>query len=143
MLSHNGKYLWLAMIPLLLIIASLTISQINDLPISIDEHTSMWNAGNNPAGPYSPFEIVESLNEFSAQHTPGYFLALSLWGNLTGWHPPILRLLAIFMTLLAMALTFRLGRDLVSPQVGLVSTLVLSSLTFYIVYNVHIRMYPF
>lgn len=131
------------MIPLLLIVASLTIPQINDLPISIDEHTSMWNAGNNPDGPYSPLEIIESLNDYSAQHTPGYFLALGLWGNLTGWHPPIVRVLAIFMSLLAMAWIFRLGRDLVSAQVGLIATLLLSSLTFYTVYNVHIRMYPF
>ena len=143
MLSHIGKVLWMAMIPLLLIIAGLTIPQINDLPISIDEHTSMWNAGDNPAGPYSPFEIVESLNEYSAQHTPGYFLALSLWGNLTGWHPPILRVLTIFMSLLAMAWTFRLGRDLASPQVGLIGAILLASLPFYTVYNVHIRMYPF
>ena len=142
-LSNIGKNPWLAMIPLFLIIASLTIPQVNDLPISIDEHTSMWNAGDNPAGPYSPFEIVASLNEYSAQHTPGYFLLLGLWGNLTGWHPPILRVLAIFMSLLAMAWTFRLGRDLASPQVGLIATILLSSSTFYIVYNVHIRMYPF
>lgn len=142
-LSNIGKYLWLAMIPLFLIIACLTIPQINDLPISIDEHTSMWNAGDNPDGPYSPFEIIASLNEYSAQHTPGYFLALGLWGNLTGWHPPILRVLAIFMSVLAMAWTFRLGRDLASPQVGLVATILLSSLTFFDMYTVHIRMYPF
>lgn len=143
MIYAYRKFLWLVMIPLFLIIASLTIPQINDLPISIDEHTSMWNAGNNPDGPYSPMEIIGSLNEYSAQHTPGYFLALGLWGNLTGWHPPILRVLAIFMSLLAMACTFRLGRDLVSPQVGLVAAILLASLTFYTVYNVHIRMYPF
>jgi hypothetical protein len=145
-LKHDkvlSKYLWLAMIPLFISVASLTIPQIDTLPISIDEHTSMWNAGNNPDGPYSPLEIISSLNDYSAQHTPGYFLALGLWGNLTGWHPPILRVLAIFMSLLAMAWTFRLGRDLASPQAGFVATILLSSLTFYTIYNVHIRMYPF
>ena len=137
------KYYWLTMIPLFLVAVGLMIPQINALPISIDEHTSMWNAGNNPDGPYSPFQIIESLNEYSAQHTPGYFLALGFWGNVTGWYPPILRMLAVFLSLLAMAWTYRLGRDLTSPSVGLISAIILSLSAFYAMYNVHIRMYPF
>lgn len=142
-MSQLRPLIWLAMIPLFLVIAGLTIPQINDSPISIDEHTSLWNAGGAPDGPYSPIEIIQSIYNYSAQHTPGFFLTLGLWGNLTGWNPPILRVLAILFTLLAMAWTYRLGRDMDSPQVGLVAVILLSSSAFYAMYLVHIRMYPF
>ena len=41
----------------------------------------MYNAGFLVNGPYTPFDVIESLFENSPNHTPGYFLLLNLWGK--------------------------------------------------------------
>lgn len=101
----------------------------------------MFNAGALVNGPYSPTDIVMSLYNYSAQHTPGYFTLLSVWGNLISWEIPILRYLTVLIGLLSLAMMYRVAADFMSPLAGLFAMIVLGSTAFYGFYMLHIRMY--
>ena len=60
-LSH-----WLWALPVLLIVSALALRQIDAYPPAADEFYSMFNTGYLAATPYSPLEIVESLQRQSA-----------------------------------------------------------------------------
>ena len=93
-------------------------------------------------GPYSPFEVIQSLQMYSSNHTPGYFLLLSLWGNLIENDVAIGRALTISCALLSLSVGFRLARDFVAPVAGLFMIVVLGSNAFFAFYIPHVRMYP-
>ena len=102
----------------------------------------MNNAGWLVKGPYSPIEVMQSLAKNSADHTPGYFILLSWWGQFVGNEVAMGRVLSILISLLALAMACRLGRDFVAPVAGLFSIIVLASNAFYNFYIPHVRMYP-
>ena len=136
-LSHWG---WA--VPILLVVAALTIRQIDLYPPTLDEFYSMNNAGWLVNSPYSPIDIIQSLQKNSPNHTPGYFMLLSLWGNLTTYDVVLGRVLTIFTGLLSLAMVYRLARDFVAPVAGLFALIVVASNAFYNFYYAHVRMYP-
>ena len=79
----RGRFLshWVVALPVLLVVAALSMRQINLYPPTADEFFSMFNSGWLVNSPYSPLEVVESLHTFSPNHTPGYFVLLNIWGN--------------------------------------------------------------
>ena len=91
---------------------------------------------------YSPIDVIESLAEFSANHTPGYFLLLNLWGRLVGHDVVLGRTLSILMALLSLAMIYRLARDHVAPAASLFALVIVSCNAFYNYYYIHTRMYP-
>ena len=94
---------WLWALPVLLIVAALSLHQIDLYPPTSDEFYSMYNAGWLVNGPYSPVEVIRSLQTYSSNHTPGYFLLLSVWGSLTTTDVAIGRVLTIYCALLALS----------------------------------------
>ena len=136
-LSHWG---WA--VPVLLVVAALSIRQIDLYPPTRDEFHSMNNAGWLVNGPYSPIEIIQSLQKNSPNHTPGYFMLLSLWGNLTTYDLALGRVLTIFMGLLSLAIAYRLARDFVAPAAGLFALIIVASNAFYNYYIPFVRFYP-
>ncbi len=136
-LSHWG---WA--VPVLLVVAALSIRQIDLYPPTPDEFFSMNNAGWLVNSPYSPIEIIQSLQKNSPNHTPGYFMLLSLWGNLTTYDVALGRVLTIFTGLLSLAMAYRLARDFVAPVAGLFALIIVASNAFYNFYYAHVRMYP-
>ena len=136
-LSH-----WLWAVPVLLIVAALTFRQIDLYPPTADEFFSMYNAGWLVNGPYSPIEVIESIQRNSPNHTPGYFLLLSLWGSLTAYDLALGRALTIFTGLLSLAMTYRLARDFVAPVAGLFALIIVASSAFYNFQYASVRMYP-
>lgn len=114
---------------------------LNTNPIWGDERNSLRDAGGLFFGPLSPVEIWERVHTGNPWHTPGYFLVLSGWGALTGWTVPMLRLLSLLFGLLALAWTYRLGRDRVSAAVGVIGAAVLGTTMLFIYYAIQIRMY--
>ncbi len=136
-LSHWG---WA--VPILLVAAALTIRQIDLYPPTLDEFYSMNNAGWLVNGPYSPIDIIQSLQKNSPNHTPGYFMLLSLWGNLTTYDVVLGRVLTIFTGLLSLAMVYRLAKDFVAPVAGLLALIIVASNDFYNLYYAHVRMYP-
>ena len=133
---------WLWAVPVLLIVAALAIRQIDLYPPTGDEFYSMNDAGWLRNGPYSPIDILQSLQQNSPNHTPGYFMLLSIWGSLTAYDVALGRVLTIFTGLLALAVTYRLARDFVAPAAGLFAVIIVASSAFYNFYYAHVRMYP-
>lgn len=137
----RARLLWLWVIPALLLACWLGARGLDADAIWNDEFYSIHDAGGPPYGPLSPAEIWERVATRNPWHTPGYFIALSGWGALVGWTPPMLRAFSLLVGLLGIAWTYRLGRDLVSPQVGVYAAAVLSASAFFIHYMHEIRMY--
>ena len=102
----------------------------------------MFNSGWVINHPYSPTEVIQSLQDNSPNHTPGYFLLLSAWGNQTTFDVAIARVLTIFCALLALSIAYRLVRDFVAPVAGLFAVIIVASNAFYNFYIPHSRMYP-
>ncbi len=104
----------------------------------------MYNAGWLVNGPYSPVEVIRSLQTHSSNHTPGYFLLLSVWGSLTTTDVAIGRVLTIYCALLALshwliawhAILFAPARRLIHD------CRILASNAFFAFYIAHVRMYP-
>lgn len=142
--THSKDILehWLWAVPVLLIAAALAVRQIDLYPPTADEFFSMYNAGWLRNGPYSPIEILQSLQKNSPNHTPGYFMLLSLWGSLTAYDVALGRVLTIFTGLLALAIAYRLARDFVAPVAGLFAVIIVASNAFYNFFYAYVRMYP-
>lgn len=135
-LSH-----WLWAIPVLLIVAALSMRQIDCCPPTTDEYYSMWNAGWLVYGPYTPLDVIESIERYSPDHTPGYFIFLSIWGNLTSNELASGRLLSIFAGLLSLTIAYRLARDFIAPEAAFFIIVILASNAYYNFYYAHTRMY--
>ncbi|MCY4019354.1 MAG: hypothetical protein OXG39_08090 [Chloroflexi bacterium] len=133
---------WVWTIPLFLIVAWLAIRQIEVYPPSTDEFFSMFNAGWLGNHAYSPIQVVQSLQKHSPDHTPLYFVLLSIWGQVGGTSLAVGRLLSVFISLVAMAIACRLAKDFIAPIAGLMALLIISSNAFYNYYLANARMYP-
>ena len=138
---YSLSYHLMICVVLLLVVAGLSLQQIDLYPPTTDEFLSMYNAGGLVNSPYSPLEILQSLEINSPQHTPGYFLLLSAWGNVISWDIAIVRVLTIFLGLLSMAMIYRLAKDFVAPIAGIYAIVILASNVFYSFYLPHTRMY--
>ena len=140
--EHDRLAHWSLAVPILLLVAALSLRQIDLYLPTFDEFFSMFNSGWLVNSPYSPAEVIQSLRDHSPNHTPGYFLLLSAWGNLTTFEAAIGRVLTIFCALLSLAITYRVVSDFVSPVAGLFAAVILTSNAFYNFYIPHVRMYP-
>jgi hypothetical protein len=89
----------------------------------------------------SPLVVYNHVGAQNPWHAPGYFLLLNLWGWHFTWTPAAMRAVALLMGMLGIAWTYRLGRDHLSPRVGLFAALILASSAFYIHYFHETRMY--
>lgn len=132
---------WVWVVPVLLVVAALSLRQSDLHPPAEDEFYSMSNAGWLLGGPYSPYEILDSLARNSPNHTPLYFLVLSLWGQLTTTDILLARMLSLLIALLSAAMVYRLARDLLAPVAGNLAIIIFSSLAFLNYYIAFARMY--
>lgn len=132
---------WVWVVPVLLVVAALTLGQSDLYPPAEDEFYSMHNAGWLLGGPYSPREIMDSLARNSPNHTPLYFLILSMWGQLTTTDILLARILSLLIALLSVSMVYRLARDLLAPVAGNLAIIILSSLAFLNYYIAFARMY--
>jgi hypothetical protein len=136
--SHS--YLWLGVIPILLFIFWFAARSLDMDILFTDEFYSVSHVIHE-AEPVPPLEILDSLALRSPQHSPGYFILLRLWVGITGQTVSGMRLLALFIGLLGICWTFRLGRDLATPAVGLIAAILIAGSAIYVDYLHAIRMY--
>ena len=109
---------WMPAMLVILVTFALATSLLDDYPILPDGLRSIATAGGLEAE--SDFaSVIEKLTDVSQQHVPGYFLALFVWGKVAGWDPLLLRALSVFFGIVSLALIYRLGRDFVSREAGL------------------------
>ena len=125
---------WLWIIPVLLLATGLAARQLNDHPFDVDELASMRLAGDKHYGPYTLAEVWEAIAEFSPDQAYGLPMGYWVWGRVFGWSEFAVRVLPLFAGVLALAWTYRIGRDLFTPPVGQVAVMVLASSAFFITY---------
>ena len=125
---------WLLVIPVLLLAAGLAGYRLKLYPFDVDEMHSVRMAGGRGYGPHSLAETWEVVATSYPDQAYGQPLVYSVWGRVFGWSEFAARALPLFAGLLALAWTYRTGRDLFAPLVGLVATLLLSISAFFITY---------
>jgi hypothetical protein len=106
-----------------------------------DERLSIFDAGGGPYDPRTLTQIWDGVTARNPWHAPGYFMLLSGWGRLVGWQPPALRAMSLLFGVLGVACTYRLGRDVASPRVGLAAAAVVGTSAFFVYYLHELRMY--
>jgi hypothetical protein len=106
-----------------------------------DEFLAIYNAGGTHHGPLPPAEILRRLTEYNPWQGAGYPLVLAGWGALAGWTGFAGRAFSLLTGLLAIAWTYRAGRDMASPRVGLSAAIALGASAFFIDYLHELRAY--
>ena len=125
---------WLWIIPVLLLAAGLAAQRLNDHPFDVEELASMLLAGDKHYGPYTPAEVREAVATIYPDQAYGLPMSYWVWGRVFGWSEFAVRVLPLFAGVLALAWTYRTGRDLFAPLVGLVAAMLLASSAFFITY---------
>jgi hypothetical protein len=139
--AQGTQIVWWWLVPLLLLSFALGAAGLNADPLWADEYHSVFDAGGSIFGPRSPQQIWEGLAARNPWHAPGYFVILAGWGALTGWQPPTLRALSVLFGLLALAWTYRLGRDHLSARAGVIAVGLLGTAALFTHYLHELRMY--
>jgi 4-amino-4-deoxy-L-arabinose transferase-like glycosyltransferase len=139
-----------AVIVLLLLAAWLGARGLNADAFWYDEVWSLYYAGGAESGPISPFETIERVAA-QLQHEknpPGYYVALNLWGSLTGWSEFAGRTLSWLAGMLTVALTYRLGYDVAAEYsarsrrlIGLGAAVTVGCSAFFVYYSHELRAY--
>ena len=131
---------WLSAALVVLVTFAFVTRLLDDFPIQPDGLRSIATVGYFDDSP-DLSSLIKRLSTVSQQHVPGYFLALYAWVQFVEWEPLLLRLLSVYFGIISLALMYRLGRDFVSREAGLVGLVMLSSLAFYNYWYLPIRMY--
>ncbi len=126
----------------ILVVAALTIPQIDKYMLGYDASFSIVNAGWAADTTFSPLDTLAALFANSPDQGPLYFLLLNLWGYLVGHEIALARVLTIFFALLSLAMMYRLAADTVSPMAGAFAVIIMASNAFYTFYFAHVRYYP-
>jgi hypothetical protein len=134
---------WLWVTPVILLTFALALHELGNTPLSTDERKSVLDAfgGLYNEPPRNPVEIWNGVAQRNPWHAPGYFIFLNAWGRLVGWSEFALRMSALLPGIVAVAVTYRIGRDWFSPRVGLYAALILGTSTLFIEYMHHLRVY--
>lgn len=135
-----GPWLWWVVLALLLGFW-LGAHGLTSTPLWSDEHSSVRDAGGPLSGPLSPVGVWRRVAEGNPWHAPGYFISLNLWSRLVGWDTGAVRALSLLYGVLAIAWTYRLGRDIVSVRAGVVAALLLATSMAFVHYESKLRMY--
>ncbi len=138
---RRSRWLWVWVIPVLLLATGLAAHRLDGYSFDIDEAASMFIAGGMGYGPHSLAEAWAAVAETAPEWAYGLPLVYSVWGRVFGWSEFAIRALPLFAGLLALAWTYRTGRDLFAPLVGLVAVLLLATSAFFITYMHVARSY--
>lgn len=137
---RNPFTIWL-LIPLLLVTTWLGARGLNANPYWLDEVWSVYIAGGAHTGPLSPTDLWSRNANKDPRNAVGYHLLLAGWGAAVGWTPFAARASSLLFGVLAVAWTYRLGRDLASPVAGIGAAAVVGTSAFYIYYLHELRTY--
>ncbi len=133
---------WIAAALIILIVAAAAFPFIDRFPPTIDEYTSLLDAGWLSGDTYTVQDVIQSLQIHSPDNTPAYFIVLNYWGIFVPRDIPMARLLSVYASLLALAFMWRLAVDFISPGVGFVAAVLLAGNAYFNWYVIHARMYP-
>ena len=137
--TSNLVWLW-TLLPLLLA-AALSIPQLDDDAFTGDEPKSLFVAGRYASGPQSLTDVPNAVANRSSEQALGWPMLLFVWGRITGWSEPSIRMLSVLAGMLALVLVARVGRDLLAPQAGIIAALLLSASAFFQAYMINARSF--
>ena len=140
--KHGALGHWVLAMAVILLVAALTIPQIDKYMVARDGPNSLQAAGWVADSPFSPIDVIVSNNAHTPDQGPLYLLLLNQWGYLAGQKVATGRMLSIYCGLLSLAMAYRLGRDTISPIAGNFAIIIMASNAFYSFYLTHLRMYP-
>jgi hypothetical protein len=129
----NKQFLWVAL-AVLIFAAATRIINVSSWPVWTDEGWSIWATDD------AHLDVVLD-NLAHDRHPPLYFVALRGWRSLAGDSPLALRYLSIAAGLLTVAVTYRIGTDVLGRRAGLYAALILAALPIAVYYSQEVRHY--
>ena len=136
---RRSRWLWVWVIPVLLLATGLAAHRLDGYPIDLDELVTVRLAGRGTSNNLA--EVWAAVAANAPEWAYGLPLIYSVWGRVFGWSTFAVRALPLFAGLLALAWTYRTGRDLFAPLVGLVAAMLLATSAFFITYMHVARSY--
>lgn len=119
---------WWWTVGFLLVAAAFTVPRLDYDALSHDELRSYIVAGGAHHRPMSsPAQVWARVAEESPDQALGFPLVIWVWGGLVGWSEFAARTLPMLAGVLAIAVTYRIGRDLLNPFVGVGAAAMLST----------------
>lgn len=131
---------WLV-IPLLLLVAGLTMLGLDGDSLWVDEHWTIYLAGDIDEGPLNAAQIWARTSSEDFYWPPGYVLLYAGWRELVGWTPLAGRALSLLAGLLTVAWTYRLGADVLNRRGGLIAALLIGSSAYFLYFFHELRGY--
>lgn len=141
---HNriGHYSWAFVLPALIGATWITAQLLDTGFIWYDEYWSVYSAGGAHYGPLSIFGVIKRIYVDDPANMPLYYILLSLWGRLVGWHAPaILRISSLYASLLGIAFVYRLASKTTTNRIAIISAYLTSFSAYLIYYNHELRGY--
>lgn len=138
-MKFRAALFWMTL--LLLLVFTLSMLRINAFPYIGDERWTIEDAGGPGFGPKLPWDIWTWVGDTTIVHPPLYYILLNQWATFVGWTPLAARMLTLLLGLLAVAWTYRLGRDFLPGNSGLYGAAILGTSIFFTQYLIIIRMY--
>lgn len=128
---------WLLVVPLVLFGFLTFVYGLERVPLWGDEG---WTVAATDPG----VSLVETVTDWVAVdvHPPLYFLQLNLWRDFTGDSIFAMRYLAVLVSVLGVALAYRVGRSLFSHQAGMLAALLFTLHDLVQVLAQEVRHYP-
>ena len=103
----------------LLVFYTAAVVNLKRFPIGNDEYNSWESHTRQRHGrAYSLAQTIRDVTIESPQHGPAYFILLNIWRTLVGPELFTLRLLSVFIGLLALAITYRLAASVGDEALG-------------------------
>ena len=134
-----GHWLWTA--ALILVVSALAIRQIDLHPPDPDSFHTLMVSGWLTEGSWTPADVAASLQAFTPEQMPLYFVLLNLWGNLVGHELAMARVLSIFCGILACAVIMRAASEQLAPSAGFFAAILVISNAFFNMYLAYARPY--
>src|SRR6186713_1922280 len=122
---NQKRLLWLWVVPILLLTAILTARLLDSTAIWVDEYWTYRTGDGAYFGPATPHSIIDGIIVEDPWTVPAYFFLFNMWAGLVGWAPFAHRALSLLAGMLAVAWTYRLGRDVGGHRAGLGAALAL------------------
>ena len=107
--GRRKRVSWSA-VALLLFAGFFGMVHINAPHVLIDEVLSFGNIGGFEP-PFSPAQVIETLNHHSPDHVPLWYIFASLAARVTGWSQAAMRAVSVLTSLLMFAFVYRFAAE--------------------------------
>lgn len=132
--------IWIWVVPLLLFTTWLGVQGLQADMVWSDEHWTVNLVGGIDYGSSAPVDVLQRASG-SPWHPPLFYLLLAGWGSLVGWSAFAMRTMTLLLGVLAVAWSYRLGRDMASPRVGLILAALVGTSSLLAIYLHELRQY--